>query len=243
MDAMAMAEQSDNFHCLVALLAPVMQTLLLPSQLKPTPAALAVTQHPTREVGRSAPQTPTMGTATTTFQRWVRAMHLRLLSGGCCSRLSPSAPNLSPGVASSGTADPLSSPDGCPAPSTGKSPHPPQVPSSQLLGFCKKTVTMRKIAKKGKTRPWLFGQSTAEGYDIYTSVECPSPGCKHQFSSQPLMSGRAEEHIRNCLGLPGEDQDIIRDYASQGRLFSGHLNSLLSCPLSDNMANGISTQQ
>ncbi|KAL1882871.1 cat eye syndrome chromosome region, candidate 2 [Diaporthe australafricana] len=128
---------------------------------------------------------------------------------------SASAPNSSPRVASPGTADPLSFHDGSPAASANEPPPPPPVPSSQPLGFCKKTVTTSKIAKMGKTRPWLFGHSTAEGYGIYAFVECASPGCKHKFSRHPLMSGRAEEHIRKCLHLPGEDQDIVKNYARQ----------------------------
>ncbi|KAJ0115752.1 hypothetical protein J7T55_010575 [Diaporthe amygdali] len=88
-------------------------------------------------------------------------------------------------------------------------------PSSQPLGFSRNTVTMSKIAKMGKRRPWLFGYSTAEGYGIYAFVECPASGCKHHFSSHPLRQGRAQDHISDCNQPLLDERDIVKQYARQ----------------------------
>lgn len=92
-----------------------------------------------------------------------------------------------------------------------------RVPSSRFLKFSRNAITMSKIVKMGKKRPWLFGYKTAEGYGIYAFVKCPRGNCKHHFSSHPLRDSRARDHILACNQQIRDDRDMVRQYARQGR--------------------------
>lgn len=135
----------------------------------------------------------------------------------------PSTPRqatLDPGGPEPGSAQShLTSPAGQPTPQPAQYPSHYGLPSSKPLKFSRNTVTMSKIAKMGKRRPWLFGYKTAEGYGIYAFVSCPGANCKHHFSSHPLRDHRARDHILACNQPIRDDRDMIRQYARQGRSF------------------------
>ncbi|KKY35851.1 hypothetical protein UCDDA912_g04123 [Diaporthe ampelina] len=101
-----------------------------------------------------------------------------------------------------------------------------RVPSSKRLKFSRNTITMSKIAKMGKKRPWLFGYDTAEGYGIYAFVKCPGPNCKHHFSSHPLKEDRAHDHILGCNQQIRDDRDMVREYARQVIKEDGRISDL-----------------
>ncbi|POS76995.1 hypothetical protein DHEL01_v204614 [Diaporthe helianthi] len=88
-------------------------------------------------------------------------------------------------------------------------------PSSQALPSSSNTVTMSKIAKMGKTRPWVFGYNTDEGYGLYAIFKCPRPNCKQRFSSHPLKNNHARDHFVSCGQPVVDEQDMVRQYASQ----------------------------
>lgn len=105
---------------------------------------------------------------------------------------------------------------GPPTPQPARFPSHYDLPSSKPLKFSRNNITMSKITKMGKKRPWLFSYKTAEGYGIYAFVKCPGPNCKHHFSSHPLREGRARNHILACNQQIRDDRDMVRQYARQG---------------------------
>lgn len=68
----------------------------------------------------------------------------------------------------------------------------------------------------GKTRPWVFGYSTDEGYGLYAFMKCPGQNCKTRFSSHPLRHSQARDHLLSCGQPVLDEQDMVRQYASQG---------------------------
>lgn len=103
-----------------------------------------------------------------------------------------------------------------PAPQQPQFPEHYETPSSQPLKFSRNTITMGKVAKMGKARPWVFGYNTEEGYGIYAFVKCPGQQCKHHFSNHPLRGHNARDHLLSCNQPVVDDQDMVRQYACQG---------------------------
>lgn len=139
-------------------------------------------------------------------------------------RATPEPGNIEPGSAQSH----LTSPAGQPTPQPDEFPAQYGTPSSTFLKFSRNSITMSKISKMGKKRPWLFSYRTAEGYGIYAFVKCPAGNCKHHFSSHPLQEYRARDHILACGQQIRDQRDMVRQYARQGMLLCNHA---LLCPL------------
>lgn len=140
-------------------------------------------------------------------------------------RATPEPGDIEPGSAQSH----LTSPAGQPTPQPAEYPAQYGTPSSTFLKFSRNSITMSKIAKMGKKRPWLFSYKTAEGYGIYAFVKCPAGNCKHHFSSHPLRKHRAQDHILACGQQIRDQRDMVRQYARQGMLSRSH--ALLCYPL------------
>lgn len=150
----------------------------------------------------------------------------RLTKGIHHVSLPVASPEARPATASTAASEPAngssgssqahaSSVAGQPAPQPQSSSHY-EVPSSQPLNSSRDTINMAKVVKMGKTRPWLFGYRTDEGYGIYAFVKCPGQNCKHHFSTHPLKDDRARDHILSCNQPILDEQDMVRQYASQG---------------------------
>lgn len=163
----------------------------------------------------------------------------RLMNGAAAASLSiaslqagpvtPRRATPEPGVIEPGSAQShLTSPAGQPTPQPDRYPARYGTPSSTFLKFSRNSITMSKIAKMGKKRPWLFSYKTAEGYGIYAFVKCPAGNCKHHFSSNPLKEYRARDHILACGQQIRDQRDMVRQYARQGMLLFDHA---LLCPL------------
>ncbi|KAG8166616.1 hypothetical protein KVR01_002305 [Diaporthe batatas] len=108
-----------------------------------------------------------------------------------------------------------SSAAGQPAPEQGKKPVHYPAPASQALPSSRNTVAMSKLAKMGKTRPWVFGYSTDEGYGLYAFMKCPRRNCKQRFASDSLRNNHARDHLSGCGQAFIDEQDMVRQYASQ----------------------------
>lgn len=126
----------------------------------------------------------------------------------------PEPGDLEPGSAQSH----VSSLAGPPTPQPAEFPSHYSLPSSEALKFSRNNITMSKITKMGKKRPWLFSYKTAEGTGIYAFVKCPRGNCKHHFSRHPLRGDRAKDHILDCNQQIRDERDMVRQYARQGRL-------------------------
>lgn len=109
-----------------------------------------------------------------------------------------------------------------PAPQQPQHPAQYEVPSSQPLNFSRNTITMSKVVRMSKTRPWVFGYNTEEGYGIYAFVKCPGQHCKHHFSSHPLRGHSARDHLLSCNQPITDEQDMVRQYACQGMSLGRH---------------------
>lgn len=164
----------------------------------------------------------------------------RLIKGSASASLSIASPQAGPVTPRRATPEPgdiepgsaqshLTSPAGQPTPQPDEFPAQYGTPSSTFLKFSRNSITMSKIAKMGKKRPWLFSYRTAEGYGIYAFVKCPAGNCKHHFSSHPLREHRAQDHILACGQQIRDQRDMVRQYARQGMLSRSH--ALLCHPL------------
>lgn len=151
----------------------------------------------------------------------------RLIKGSASASLSSAGPQAGPVTPRRATPEPgdiepgsaqshLTSPAGQPTPQPAEYPTQYGTPSSTFLKFSRNSITMSKIAKMGKKRPWLFSYKTAEGYGIYAFVKCPAGNCKHHFSSHPLRKHRAQDHILACGQQIRDQRDMVRQYARQG---------------------------
>lgn len=162
----------------------------------------------------------------------------RLIKGSTSASLSIASPQAGPVTPRRATPQPgdiepgsaqshLTSPAGQPTPQPDRYPVQYGTPSSTFLKFSRNSITMSKIVKMGKKRPWLFSYKTAEGYGIYAFVKCPAGNCKHHFSSHPLRKYRAQDHILACGQQIRDQRDMVRQYARQGMLIRSHT---LLCP-------------
>lgn len=82
--------------------------------------------------------------------------------------------------------------------------------------------TFKKIPRVGPNsvsrpcRPWVFGYTCAgtKEYSLYF-FSCPVQGCPEVIYKHPLMYGRAAEHLIGCGVHFHDEDDMVRNYATQ----------------------------
>lgn len=92
-------------------------------------------------------------------------------------------------------------------------------------------ITVAKLQRRRKwkmadgrrqpNRPWVFGYQLANEYALYI-VSCPNARCgsPESFTKHPITHDEAAEHLRDCGQNFADDDDMVRQFGTQGMRFS-----------------------